>query len=350
MTLLSGLVIWSCFASLMGIIPLLPAPVTCLIALRCGLGLGQAVIMPSVSATAAQSFHPLERGDKTSGIYACYSLGTVCGLFVTPVLADIIGWSRTFGLFGLVGLALGLSGWLQLRNLTLRSEDSLSTTKLTSRAIGHLPQKSQSAGLIKHTADMALLCWTHAVIGFGFFVLQAWVPTFLYSLGTSNLKTLGFLSAVPWLLTAITAAVSGKISQFLQVELRWDVLQIRRLMQVISSLGGALSLFLLAIQASEASPLLATFALSTAIGFQGFCYPGYHAYVQDVARADAGLVLAMTNTCSIAAGIIGNVITGHMAASPSGFGAVFGLTAFLYFLSTLTWLTFARGGRIRLAV
>ena len=85
-----------------------------------------------------------------------------------------------------------------------------------------------------------------------------------------------------------------------------------------------------------------------AVAFQGLCYPGFHSYVQDIAAKDAGLVLALTNSCSIAAGIIGNIITGHLAASPFGFRAVFGLTASLYMLSALTWLIFTTGTAMEL--
>ena len=46
--------------------------------------------------------------------------------------------------------------------------------------------------------QIALLCWTHGVIGWGFFIFGTWIPTYLDYLGVTNLKTAGYLSALPW--------------------------------------------------------------------------------------------------------------------------------------------------------
>lgn len=49
---------------------------------------------------------------------------------------------------------------------------------------------------------------------------------------------------------------------------------------------------------------------------------GFHSYVQDVAPTNAGLVLAVTNTCGTLVGIGGNLATGHLAASRWGYAGV----------------------------
>lgn len=337
--LLFGLFVWSMFGVLMLGIPLAGSPIVALLGLRCGLGLGQSVLMPGISATAAQSFAPTERGDKTSGIYACYSLGTVFGLIITPLLADFAGWLGCLGAFGALGMVCFLcSSVLLNQNGTdyMQELDDLA------------PTKPHFGKFRRHAKDLTLLCWTHAVIGFGFFVLQAWIPTFLHGLGITDLKSLGFISAFPWFLTAAVSAFSGRISMNLQNEKNWSSLQVRRLMQTLSSLGIAMCLLPLAFHQNFISPFIAIATISMAVAFQGLCYPGFHCYVQDIAAKDAGLVLALTNSCSIAAGIIGNIITGHLAASPFGFRAVFGLTASLYVVSALTWLIFTKGTTMEL--
>ena len=353
-TLVCGLLVWSVFGACISALPMLPLPVLSLISLRIGLGLGQSVLMPGVSALAAQSFvDPVDRSDKTSRIYGCYNFGTVFSLLITPALAEALGWTGACGLFGVVGLTFGIM------SLFVLEHDRSAQRNILDRECGTYGQKSGRSSqfrrkslygrLCRHGPDLLLLCWTHAVIGFGFFVLQAWVPTFLHSLGTENLKTLGVLSSFPWLLTALAATGSGSLAQYLQTGLRWNVNNIRKFMQTLSSLGGAISLAPLAIQSSSISPMVATCSLSLAVGFLGFCYAGFHAYVQDVANKDAGLVLAVTNTCSIAAGIAGNLIAGTMASS-HGFSGVFALSCILYLLSCITWLSFAKGKKFRLVV
>lgn len=346
--LLLGLFVWSSFGILMLGIPLSSSPIVALLGLRCGLGLGQSVLMPGISATAAQSFAPTDRGDKTSGIYACYSLGTVFGLIITPILADAVSWSGSFGVFGAVGLLFCIFGAMSLKLNRLEPMDPFDAAPEQIVNSSRMQKRSRLVRFRRHAKDLSLLCWTHAVIGFGFFVLQSWIPTFLHGLGITNLKSLGFLSAIPWLLTALVAAFSGKLSLHLQIDRSWSPLQVRRLMQTVSSMGIAFCLIPLAMDQNFVSPLIATAVISVAVAFQGLCYPGFHSYVQDVASKDAGLVLALTNTCSIAAGILGNIITGQLAASPLGFSAVFGLTSVLYISSAITWFVFAKGNSMEL--
>lgn len=352
-SLVLGMAAWSLFGVFMLGIPMSGNPIATLFLLRCGLGFSQSVLMPGISATSAQSFSPMERGDKTSGIYACYSIGTVASLIITPVLADSVGTFGSFAAFGVVGIVCSMFGLILLSNnpfcLLFRMNDALSGPRQhVQRVPSKMHRKSQLARFRKYSGDLMLLCWTHAVIGFGFFVLQSWIPTFLHSLGVSNLRTLGVLSAMPWLLTAAVAAVSGKLSRYLETNKGWNSLSVRRLFQIISSMGGAQCLLLLVFQSQNISPLIATASISIAVAFQGLCYPGFHSYVQDIASNDAGVILALTNSCSIAAGILGNVVTGHLAASAFGFRAVFALTAGLYVLSSITWFIGATGRPIRL--
>ena len=43
-----------------------------------------------------------------------------------------------------------------------------------------------------------MLCWTHSVIGWGFFLFSFWIPAYLASLGLTSLSSMGALSALPW--------------------------------------------------------------------------------------------------------------------------------------------------------
>ena len=52
-----------------------------------------------------------------------------------------------------------------------------------------------------NTMQVVALCWVHSVIGFGFFILQSWIPTYLSHLGVTDLKTVGALSALPWVVS-----------------------------------------------------------------------------------------------------------------------------------------------------
>ena len=75
----------------------------------------------------------------------------------------------------------------------------------------------------------------------------------------------------------------------------------------------------LALPWVQLAPGAAVAALTSAVAFQGLNYSGFHSYVQDVAPGDAGLVLAITNTCGTLVGIVGNLLTGYLAASAYGY-------------------------------
>lgn len=46
--------------------------------------------------------------------------------------------------------------------------------------------------------QVAVLIWTHSVIGWGFTLLQNWIPTILIALGMTDLGSVGLVSALPW--------------------------------------------------------------------------------------------------------------------------------------------------------
>jgi MFS family permease len=370
-TLCAGLIAWSVASMAMALSPFVPWPLALILCSRAALGLAQAVMMPGVSAASAQWFPAAVRASRTSGVYAWYSLGTVLGLSATPAIAAIAGWPMAFLAFGAAGVVLG---FLALKSLPELPEEYIKQQMSTKRphSIASFDKDSDSDSssgsdeerssmptarrkqldwdlLLHHLPDMLLLCWTHGVIGFGFFVLQSWVPTFLYSLGTTDLTALGLLSAAPWLFTAVVATGAGAVADWLQLKAKWTAVQVRHAMQTAASVGACLALAPLAlIPASALSPTIATAALSIAVASQGFNYGGYHAYIQDVAPGDAGLILGLTNTFSSVAGIVGNIVAGALAGGPAGFAAVFGLTVALHAVSAVTWLLFARGKRIRL--
>lgn len=353
--LCAGLIAWSIALAALATAPLATSPFTIILGARAALGAAQAVMMPGVSAAAAQFFPPSIRASKTSSVYAFYSLGTVMGLGSTPIIARLTHSELVvpFLLFGGVGAVLGAMALRLLPNLPpsyiQRQYNPTTSNKTKTR------KSIDRSMVVRNLPQILLLCWTHGVIGFGFFVLQAWVPIFLYSLGgshsaTLDLATLGILSALPWMFTAAIAALAGNAADWLQSSAQWSPLRVRRCMQSVASIGGALSFAPLALTSSATlSPLSATVALCMAVAAQGFYYGGFHAYVGDVASQDAGVVLGMTNSFSIVAGIVGNVVAGALAGQ-TGFQAVFGLAMVLHGVSAATWLIFARGRRIELRV
>lgn len=85
------LFVWSFANTLFSRAPLLQNPMPYMLATRAALGLGQSCIMPAVSSLSAAWFPAAQRSLYTSTIYAFFSVGTVAGLALTPVLAGQVG-------------------------------------------------------------------------------------------------------------------------------------------------------------------------------------------------------------------------------------------------------------------
>ena len=70
--------------------------------------------------------------------------------------------------------------------------------------------------------------------------------------------------------------------------------------------------------------------------------------MQDVAPENAGKLLGITNTCGTAVGIVGNIMTGNIAASQFGYSAVFALIGICYLSSFAVWHIWINGHNILL--
>lgn len=101
------------------------------------------------------------------------------------------GWAQSFNVLGLAGVACAAACSLVLPRLWRASE--------------HGRGRQAPAGVRsldgETLAHLAVLCFTHSVVSFSFFVLQAWIPTFLASTGMSRLSSIGLFSALPWLVS-----------------------------------------------------------------------------------------------------------------------------------------------------
>lgn len=65
----------------------------------------------------------------------------------------------------------------------------------------------QASDLCCNHMQVAVLCWTHSVIGWGFFLFSFWIPAYLGFLGLTSLGSMGALSALPWAVSCPTLHV-----------------------------------------------------------------------------------------------------------------------------------------------
>jgi len=329
--LLGGLLLWSLATAALPLASATPAPLLALLGARVLFGLGSAVALPATSATVSQLVPPERRASSLSIVYAAFNVGSIIGLASTPLLMAAHGWPACFRVFGALGVA-----WAALAAAAL-PKPTTGAAATASPAARRVPALRRGGAV-----QVAALVWVHAVIGWGFFLLLSWIPTYLktqYPATFESIGALGLVSALPWLVCAAAGLVAGTAADAL-VARGWTPYAVRTLANRIATLGPATAIMLLPL---TSTPAAAVACLCVAMGAQSANYAGFHAYVQDVAGPQAGSLLALTNSGGILCGIVGNIATGVLLHRTGSFSAIFVLTAVLYLSSCLLWTAVIRG-------
>lgn len=181
-------------------------------------------------------------------------------------------------------------------------------------------------------------------MGYGFFILQNWIPMYLSSVGGQSLAVTGGLSSIPWLAATLVGPLVGRQADAM-IKAGTATLSVRRLMQNLCFLGCAASVVPLAVS-SQPGIVLAVSCLTASLAFYSFSHSGFHSYLQDVAAGNAGVVYGITNTCSIAVGVIGNLITGMVVEATGSYSSVFVLFAALNLSAALLFTLFTSTSKV----
>ena len=361
-----------------------------LMASRCLMGVASAVALPAVNASTSRIVSAEKKGGVLSMIYAAFNTGTVAGLVAIPRICEVVGWEKTFTMVGAAGVGAAIAAAAALK-MFLRQDkktegtavQGLMTTQLgvppTSETVtvssslasaseesgGALSPSSSSStssssggggggvGAIDFVAALHALdrpkllqlfglLWTHSVIGWGFFVLLNWIPTYLAkSQGTASISSAGALAALPWCCSVVAAFAAGRLSDYLIVTRQCSVVSVRTFAALVSSIGPGLALVI----ASLTNPNLVTILglLSFALACLAFSYSGFHAYLQDVSGRRAGSLLSLTNLSGILMGICGNVLSGWLMQVTGSFSPMFFISGCMFISSGVLWMILMKG-------
>jgi ACS family sodium-dependent inorganic phosphate cotransporter len=90
----------------------------------------------------------------------------------------------------------------------------------------------------------------------------------------------------------------------------------------------------------------AVLCMMGAQGLDAFSQSGLYSNHQDIGPRYAGVLLGMSNTAGVLAGVLGTAATGFILQSGS-WSDVWGVSVALYLVGTLVWNLFATGERVR---
>jgi ACS family sodium-dependent inorganic phosphate cotransporter len=151
----------------------------------------------------------------------------------------------------------------------------------------------------------------------------------------------GLFSVLPWVTMSVTANFGGWLADTM-VSRGVAVTTVRKVMQSVGFLGPAFFLSQLNHVTSAAG---AVACMMGAQGLDAFSQSGLYSNHQDIGPKYAGVLLGLSNTAGVLAGVLGSLATGHILAHGT-WSDVWNVAIALYLVGMVIWNLFSTGERI----
>ncbi|XP_044979284.1 probable anion transporter 4, chloroplastic [Hordeum vulgare subsp. vulgare] len=314
-----------------------------LLVVRAFMGIGEGVAMPAMNNILSKWIPVSERSRSLALVYSGMYLGSVTGLAFSPFLISKFGWPSVFYGFGSLG-SIWFAMW-QLKARSSPSEDPEVTEDEKRHILGGSTVKEPVSSIpwkliLSKPAVWALIV-SHFCHNWGTFILLTWMPTYYNQVLKFNLTESGLLCVLPWLTMAVFANIGGWIADTL-VAKGVSITNVRKIMQSIGFLGPALFLTLLS---KVRTPAMAVLCMACSQGSDAFSQSGLYSNHQDIGPRYAGVLLGLSNTAGVLAGVFGTAATGYILQKGS-WDSVFQVAVLLYIVGTVVWNLFSTGERI----
>ncbi|KAL0020084.1 hypothetical protein WJX79_009250 [Trebouxia sp. C0005] len=185
------------------------------------------------------------------------------------------------------------------------------------------------------------LILSHFCHNWGTFILLTWMPTYYNQVLGLDLMKSGIYSVLPWITMAIAANIGGWVADAM-VQKGVSVTRVRKIMQSIGFLGPAFFLTQLSKVTSVGGAVGCMMACQ---GLDACSQSGLYSNHQDIAPRYSGVLLGMSNTAGVLAGVLGTAATG-MILKTGTWDDVWRVAIGLYLVGTVIWNLFSTGEQI----
>lgn len=314
-----------------------------LLIMRAFMGIGEGVAMPAMNNMLSKWIPVSERSRSLAFVYSGMYLGSVTGLAVSPILIQKFGWPSVFYSFGSLG-SIWFALWLKKAYSSPKEDPELRAEEkrhilggsISKEAVSFIPWK-----LILSKAPVWALIISHFCHNWGTFIMLTWMPTYYNQVLKFNLTESGLFCVLPWLTMAVFANIGGWIADTL-VSKGLSITAVRKIMQSIGFLGPA---FFLTQLSHVRTPAMAVLCMACSQGSDAFSQSGLYSNHQDIGPRYAGVLLGLSNTAGVLAGVFGTAATGYILQRGS-WDDVFKVAVVLYIIGTLVWNLFATGEKV----
>ncbi|XP_047156369.1 ascorbate transporter, chloroplastic-like isoform X2 [Vigna umbellata] len=336
-----GVVWWSMATILTPIAARIGLP--CLLIMRAFMGIGEGVAMPAMNNMLSKWIPVSERSRSLALVYSGMYLGSVVGLAFSPLLIQKFGWPSVFYSFGSLG-SIWFALWLRNAYSSPKDDPDLGIEEkrlILEGNVSNAPVSSIPWKLILSKAPVWALIISHFCHNWGTFILLTWMPTYYNQVLKFNLTESGLLCVLPWLTMAAFANIGGWIADTL-VRKGVSITTVRKIMQSIGFLGPA---FFLSQLSHVITPAMAVLCMACSQGSDAFSQSGLYSNHQDIGPRYAGVLLGLSNTAGVLAGVFGTAATGLILQRGS-WNDVFKVAVALYIIGTLVWNIFSTGEKV----
>ncbi|GIX89354.1 hypothetical protein CEXT_804531 [Caerostris extrusa] len=289
--------------------------VTALIVLRVLEGLGEGVTFPAMHAMLGSWLPKYERSMLSTIVYSGAQIGTVISLPISGLLCDsnfLGGWPSVFYVFGTLG-CLWFLFWAYFIHETPEKHPRISQAELILIQTGKvenvkappIPWKT-----VLSSVPVWILMITHFGQNWGFYTFLTELPTYLGSILHFNIKSNGFLSALPYLLYAIVSWIISYFADGLRKKKIFTINTIRKVSNSIGFFGPAICLVGVILVGCDY--VWSVVFLTLAMGFNGCTYSGYMVTHVDMSPDFAGTLMGMTNAFATLAGFLAPKAVGKL--------------------------------------
>ncbi|KAL5099531.1 hypothetical protein RYX36_003858 [Vicia faba] len=226
-----------------------------LLVARAFMGVGEGVAMSAMNNILSKWVPVAERSRSLALVYSGMYLGSVTGLAFSPFLIHQYGWPSVFYSFGSLGTAH--SSPLDDPEMFPEEKKLIATNGMSKEPVKEIPWR-----LILSKPPVWALIVCHFCHSLGTFILLTWIPTYY-----------------------------------------------NQIMQTVGFLGPA---FFLTQLSHIHSPVMAVLCMTCSQGTYAFSQSGLYSNHQDIAPRYFGILLGLSNTAGVLAGVLGTTATGYI--------------------------------------
>ena len=289
------------------------------------LGIGEAPTFPGNAKAIGYWFPQQERSLATAMFDSAAKFGTGLGVLLIGIFLLHFGWRWSFAATGVVSLLYFALFYAFYRN---PSEDPrLSAAEREYIAKGGAQPEDQARAA--KGAPLAYLLRQHKVWGlclgfasynYTFYLLLAWLPSYLSTALHIDLLHSVLYASVPWLFAGLVDVTIGGLLVDHLVQRGWNSIRVR---QVVLIGGTALGLGIFGATRSL-SPFAAVFWISVSIGGLSAASPvGWSIPSLIAPRESVGTLGGILNFANQIAGIAAPIITGYILHATHSFSYAF---------------------------